>query len=195
MLNYHQSYKLIRSAESKGLTACVVELCRNHLRRFLDDALTWLWYSMALTEFAQYRQAQKAIRRAISLCPKQKQRIAFAQMGHLFDAKGDLKRAAVWYRRASRADLKDASCHIYLGHAAFRRGLLRQAESHYRTAIKSRKGCIDEAYFNLGGVLLAKRRYKEAVACYQKALKIDPDYTIARKRLKDAKLALRLVAC
>ncbi|HEU0039702.1 MAG TPA: tetratricopeptide repeat protein, partial [Verrucomicrobiae bacterium] len=63
--------------------------------------------------------------------------------------------------------------------------------SHYRSALKCSEGCIEEAYFNLGGVLLAHRRYEEAIECYRKALNIDPKYGIAKKRLRDAELALR----
>ena len=147
---------------------------------------------MAKIKLAEYSQAEKAIRRAISLCKGDKRflGIAFKQMGDLSDAKGDLKTAAVWYRRALEANPK-RDYYIYLGHVAFRRGLLKQAEAHYRKATSHPVRCADEAYFNLGCVLVAKRRYREAVICYRKALKIDPKYRIARKRLRDAELALQ----
>ena len=51
-------------------------------------------------------------------------------------------------------------------------------------------GSIDEAYFNLGGILLGRRNYLEAIKCYKEALKIDPKYQIAKERLEDAELAL-----
>jgi tetratricopeptide (TPR) repeat protein len=63
----------------------------------------------------------------------------------------------------------------------------------YRRALKCSKGCLEEVYFNLGGTLLGKRKYSEAIECYQEALKIDPKYKIAKERLDDAKLALLIL--
>jgi tetratricopeptide (TPR) repeat protein len=63
----------------------------------------------------------------------------------------------------------------------------------YRCALKSSEGDLDKAYFNLGGILLGKRNYSEAIKCYQEALKIDPKYKIAKERLDDTKLALLLM--
>ena len=56
---------------------------------------------------------------------------------------------------------------------------------------ESPRGCIDEAYFNLGGYLLSLKRYSEAKECYQKAIELDPDYDIAYKRLADVNRTLR----
>lgn len=46
-------------------------------------------------------------------------------------------------------------------------------------------GRLDEAHFNLGGYLSAQKRYEEARDCYLRALEIDPEYTIAQKRLAE----------
>jgi len=112
--------------------------------------------------------------------------------GHLFQAKGELKQAAFWYRKALGRNPKDATWHIFLAINAFKRGLLKQAERYYRRALKCSEGCLEEAYFNLGGILLGRRNYSEAIKCYEEALKIDPKYKIAKERLDDAKLALLL---
>ncbi len=113
-------------------------------------------------------------------------------MGNLFRAKGEFKKASFWYRRGLRADPKYGDAYIYLGVVAFDSGLLNQAEKFSRKAIDCSAESIDEAYFNLGSVFVAKRRYQEAIKCYRKAIKIDPKYTIAKKRLKDALLVLQL---
>lgn len=188
-----QSYKRIPAADCKGQTALVVELCKKHLSQFPDDGLAWVWYAMAKTRLHRFDDAEKAIRRAISLCKGQKRMlgIAFLEMGNLFEAKGDFKAAAAWYRRALGAN-PSRDYYIYLGVVASKRGLMKQAESNYRRALKQPDCCVEEAYFNLGGVLVAKRRYREAINCYRKAIEIDPKYGLAKKRLMDAKLALRL---
>ncbi len=194
VLSQHQSYRRIYSADSKGQIALVFELCEKHLRRFPDDCAAWVLYGMARTEMSQYDAAERDLRRAIALCPKRGLQTVFTQMGQLFEVKGNFKKAEFWYRRASRHDLDDATYHIFLGHISFRQGRLVKAETHYRRAIKCSEGSIDEAYFNLGGVLLARKRYKEAINCYRKAIEIDPHYGIAKKRLKDAELALEVMS-
>jgi tetratricopeptide (TPR) repeat protein len=192
MLDQSKSLSRISSAEEKGETATVVELAINHLWRFPDDWIAYLWYAMAKTNLAQYGHAEKAIRRAISHCPKNTIRLVYAQMGHLFKEKGELKKASAWYRRVLQVAPRRAESHIYAGNAAFKSGLLSQAEAHFRRGIRCKEGCIEEAYYNLGDVLLANRRYKEAIKCYREALAIDPKYTIAKLRLKDAEKALQM---
>jgi tetratricopeptide (TPR) repeat protein len=108
-----------------------------------------------------------------------------AQRGHLQQAKGDLVGAETQFLISHELDPDDATYLIYAGGAAFARGDIQRAEEHARAASKCPEGRIDEAYFNLGGYLLAQKRYSEARTCYIKALEIDPEYAIARSRLKD----------
>jgi len=187
-----ESLNQIRLADDRGQTAVVVELCKKHLQKFPKHGPAWLSYGMAQVELARYAEAEKAIQRAITFCPKKVLPFAYVQMGHLLEAKGDFKQAVLWYRKASKHRPKDATFHIFLGSNAFKRGLLKQSKAYYRRALKCSEGCLDEAYFNLGGILLGERNYSEAIKCYQEALKIDPKYKIAKERLDDAKLALLL---
>jgi tetratricopeptide (TPR) repeat protein len=188
-----ESFNQIWLADQRGQTAVVVELCKKHLRKFPKDGHAWLCYGMAQVALARYSEANKAIRRAITLCPPKALPIAYRQIGHLFEAKGDFKQAALWYRKASKRKPNDATYHIFLASNAFKRGLLKQSAAYYRRALKCSEGCLDEAYFNLGGILLGERNYSEAIKCYQEALKIDPKYKIAKERLDDAKLALLIL--
>ncbi len=194
ILDESQSYRRIPIADKKGLTALVVELCEDHFHRFPDDQFALIWYAMAKIQLAQYAQAENALRRAISLSKGNGRaiRLASVQMGHLFDSKGDLKKASFWYRRGLRADPKCGGVYIYLGHIAFKGGLLDKAALFYQKAIDRSAECIDEAYFNLGGVFVAQSRYQEAIDCYRKAIEIDPKYGPAKKGMKDALLALSL---
>src|ERR1700733_5025274 len=148
---------------------------------------------MAQIDLARYVAAEKPIRRAIVLCPQQKLQIAYLRMGHLFNLKGDFKQAAIWYRKAVNQKPQDATYHIFLADNFFKRGLLKQAETYFRRVLKCSEGSLEEAYYNLGGILLGERKYSEAIECYQEALKIDSKYKIAKKRLDDAKLALLLM--
>lgn len=184
------SFNQISLAEDRGQIAVTVELCKKHLQKFPKDGPAWLRYGMALVSLGEYASAEKFIRRALGLCPVKSLSLPCLQMGNLLEARGDFGKAAVWYRKAMRLRPEDATFHIYLGSNAFKRGRYKQAEAHYRHALKCSEGCLDEAYFNLGGILLGRRNYPEAIKCYREALKIDPKYKMARKRLEDAELAL-----
>jgi tetratricopeptide (TPR) repeat protein len=186
------SFNQIRFADDRGQTAVVVELCKKHLRKFPKHGPGWLYYGMAQIDLCQYLEAEKAIRQAIVFCPKQKLQIVYLRMGHLFNLKGDFKQAAVWYRKAVSQKPQDATYHVFLADNAFKHGLLKQAETYFRRALKCSEGSLEEVYYNLGGILIGKRKYTEAIECYEEALKIDPKYKIAKKRLDDAKLALLL---
>jgi tetratricopeptide (TPR) repeat protein len=179
-------------ADDRRQVAVMVELCRKHLRKFPKDGFGWLYYSMVQTDLFQYMVAERALRRAIKLIPKKALVSAYAQMGKLFKKKGDYKQAAFWYRKAVKQKPQDATYHIFLADNAFNFGFLKRAEKHFGNALKCSEGSIEEAYFNLGGILLGRRKYTEAIECYREALKIDPKYKIARERLDDAKLALFL---
>ena len=184
------SFNQIRLAEERGQTAVVIVLCEKHLQKFPRHGPAWLHYGMAQVELANYEEAQKAIRRAIKFCPAASLSFPYLQMGNLIEARGDFKLAAMWYRKAAELRPNDATFHIYLGGNAWKRGMQKQAERHFQRALKCSEGCLEEAYFNLGGILLAKRKYPEAIKYYRAALKVDPKYKIAKDRLADAELAL-----
>jgi tetratricopeptide (TPR) repeat protein len=187
------SFYQIRLADDRNQIAVVVELCKKHLQKFPKHGPAWLRYGMALAAFARYADAEKAIRNALKFCPKERLSGPYGQLGHLAELRGDFKQAAIWYRKAVNQKPGDADYYLFLGQNAFKRGLLKQAEAHYRRALKCSQGCLEEAFFNLGGILLGKRKYLEAIECYEEALKIDPKYTIAKERLDDAKLALLIM--
>jgi tetratricopeptide (TPR) repeat protein len=184
------NFNQIRLADDRNQVAVAIELCRKHLRKFPKHGPAWLSYGMALVALARYAEAEKALRRALKLCPAKSLSIPYLQMGNLEEARGNFKKAAVWYRKATKHSPEDATFYIYLGHNASKRGLHKQSEAHFRRALNCSEGCLEEAYFNLGGVLLGRRNYPEAIKCYREALKIDPKYNIARERLEDAELAL-----
>lgn len=193
MISQRQSRNRIVSASNKNLTALDVALCEQHLRHFRSDAMVLVWLAMGKTVFGQYKQAEKSLRRAINLAKGRPRLLGMAlmELGALCGERGDFKAAATWYRRALAAN-PDAEVQIFLGHIAFKRGYLTTAEAHYRRSIAKEKNCPEEAYFNLGGIMVATNRHEEALQCYRRALEIDPKYTKAKLRLRDTILALQL---
>jgi tetratricopeptide (TPR) repeat protein len=65
---------------------------------------------------------------------------------------------------------------------AIRQGRLRDAERLCRSILESEPDRVD-VHHNLGNVLCALRRPREAIVCYEKALAIDPDHVEAHNNL------------
>jgi Flp pilus assembly protein TadD len=110
----------------------------------------------------------------------------------LFREKGDFAVAEQWYRAAIEHSPRDAQGYILLGAMLARLGRLDEAEQTHRQATLCTAGCIDEAYHNLGLVLRAVERFSEALSCFESALRIDPQYKVARIAARDVKRVLRM---
>src|SRR5438874_1334770 len=112
---------LPRDAQFEGLLklwkgpfpALTVLYARRYLTDFPDDALAWLFLGNRLVDLARYGEAEEALTNAIELCPPEKRRIPFIQMGHLFDERGDCDQAAGWYRKAIEFAPQDTDGYIY----------------------------------------------------------------------------------
>lgn len=185
-----RSVKRIRKADDAEHFARVIKLCRTHLEFYPDDAARWTVLGRTLCTFARYREAEAALSKALAVAPLDRWHMVYWQFGHLEEARGNLVAAMQWHRKSARLQPDNASSWIYCGHIAFSQGRLRQGEAFNRRALKCKEGPFDEAWFNLGGALLAQDRLEEARACYLKAIAIDPKYGIAKKRLKDVELAI-----
>jgi tetratricopeptide (TPR) repeat protein len=182
----------IREAEKREETGYSRFLCERFLKDFPSDPEVLARLANDLIELAQYEKAEDTIEVAERVAPQVWMHVFAARRGHLLEAKGMFEQAESMFLRAR--DLKkkktDATYLIFAANAAFKRGDLDRAIALEREAILCPEGCIDEAYFNLGGLLLSLCRFDEAAECYREALRIDPLYEIARKRLEDVELIL-----
>lgn len=66
---------------------------------------------------------------------------------------------------------------LWQGNAAYRNGDFQQAEQAYRSATEQTPTA--DAYHNLGNSLAQQQRYEDALAAYQQAMKLDPEFTPA----------------
>ena len=155
------------------------------LNEWPDHGPTLLRYARALIELALYDKAASVLDHAWQVVSEDKRHLFLAQRGHLLECMGDLEEFEAMYLEAHAFDPDDATYLIYAGSVAFRRGDLDRAKELARKAMTCPEGCVDEAYFNLGGYLLTQGNYQEARDCYRKALEIDPDYAMAKTRLAD----------
>jgi tetratricopeptide (TPR) repeat protein len=182
----------IEKADKAGHTVYVMELSKNFVADFPDSILGWYYFGTSLYAVARYKEGLVALQRLRRLLAPSKQQLVQSEFGHLYRKKGELRRAASWYRKAISSDPIDAKYYIYLGAVLATAGRLSEAETMHRKATQCREGCIDEAYLNLDLVLRAQGRYPEARRCFQRALKISPGYKEAKNELEDMKHVLSM---
>lgn len=180
----------LKLADDRDQIAYARFLCEIYLADHPDHVTTLIRYACNLIALKQYSMAEKVIDDSQRLVPEERLHHVLAQRGHLLVAKGDFSLAEAAFIRAHELKPDSASHLIYAGDAAFCRGNIERAMELARQAIRCTEGCIEEAYFNLGGYLLSNQQYPEAADCYRKALKIDPDYELAKERLADVELIL-----
>lgn len=151
----------------------------------------WVVLADALATISSYDEAIVALRTAKKLSPKDKLEFIFDQIGHFYMEKGDHRRAESWYRKA--VDEKETGENlIYLGVCFGKQGKRREAKQCYRRAIKKGSEVIEEAHYNLGVNLRAEEKYEEALACFERAIEIDPRYILAKKARKDIVMLRKL---
>ena len=181
----------LSQADEAGHVALTRHLCEQVLANEPDHGPTLIRYASCLVDLSLYEEATAALDRAERVVPRERRHLVLAQRGHLRKAMGDHADAERLFISAHEHDPDDATYLIYAGSAAFARGDVKHAEDLARKALDCSEGCIDEAYFNLGGCLLAQKEYDEARRCYIRALEIDPDYQIAKDRLEDVDCLLK----
>jgi tetratricopeptide (TPR) repeat protein len=196
--NREARFVSVRAAEHSGLTALTVLRARRYLDEFPDDDalnyFVWYWLGKALAVLSRHAEAEEALANALRLCPEGKLRIPLCGMGQLMEVRGEYEQAAGWYRKAIEAEPSDSAGYIYLGNILTRQGRLREAEEVYRAATEScYEGCLEEDFLNLGHTLRAQERFDEAAECFREAIRLDPDYRLARKALRDVERCLRFV--
>lgn len=189
-LDVKRQWRQLFSAYDKGQFALALLRCRKFLAHETDHYPTWIVLGSSYTKMHRYADAEKALTTALERAPKKGKYLSSLNLGHLEEARGQLTLALKWYRRAARIRPNEASAWVYCGHISFAQGKLKQAEKFNRRALQCEGGAIEEAWFNLGGALLAQDRLEEARECYVKAIAIDPKYGIAKKRLMDVELAI-----
>jgi tetratricopeptide (TPR) repeat protein len=146
----------------------------------------WIMLAHGTWDMHRYDAALKALRRAQSVVPPRERATLFLHRGWFFRARGNGRRAEFWFRRAVRAQPTTGHL-IFLGGCLARQGKLEEAERVHRRAIRARTpgDAIDEAHLNLGLVLRALNRNREAATHFRAALRIDPRCQHAKEALRD----------
>ena len=180
-----QRRRELQAAVDRRLNACVIDLAQHLLRDFPKDGLVWLDLGDALLSFGRYKEARVALLRALKYMRPEHLYLPYSYMGHLYMSQGDYRRAAEWYQKAVDAAPGEAGNLIYLGSVLLKAGKNPKAERCFRDATRCQEGRVDEAYYNLGVTLCGRGRYRAALDCFEKALRLDPKYELAKHAIKD----------
>jgi tetratricopeptide (TPR) repeat protein len=188
-------WQRLMMAWSREDIACRHEIALQYTAAYPENIAGWIALADARTELAQYADALAALRCARRLAKSSPRHQAFVWMsfGHLYRARSELSLAIRYYRRAVGSQ-PTTSALIFLGAALAQRGDLAEAKRCHRRAARLATENPDEAFFNLGLILRAERRYDEAIAYFDEALKHDPGYAAARKARTDCVQALAVCA-
>jgi hypothetical protein len=106
------------------------------------------------------------------------------RLGYLYQARGDLDRAEQSYAQALKADPRRAVVAGNVGVFNARRGLLTQSLALWRTAFETNPQ-LSEIGVNLSRALCAQGDASGAATVLQRALRHNPDLTIARQALAE----------
>ena len=187
-----ERFNAISEANVAGHVGFCRELCEAFLADYPDHGPTLLMLSMQLSVMHLYEDAHRLLDRAEQVVPEQRRKLVLAQRAELYDARGQHAEAKAAFLQAHHAAPDDATYLIYAGIAAARQGEIERALMHHTKATQCQEGCIDEAHFNRGGSLLTLKRYPEAIVAYREALRLDPDYKLAKNKLRDLELLMGL---
>ena len=174
-----------------GLIAVEIELCGRFVRDFPNFAPAWLKYGAALMKVFRLDEAEQSLHRALNLLPR-KRRYPECLMGHIFRHRADIATAEQWYRQAIATDPDHTDGYVYLGAMLARVGRLVEAEEIHRRGTECSKGCIDEAFLNLGLVLRGLEQYSAATGCFTEAIRRDPHDQSAKHALRDCRRTQKL---
>jgi tetratricopeptide (TPR) repeat protein len=145
-------YDLLKLADQADQVGYTRHLCELYLKDNPDHAPTLVRYGCNLISLGQYALAKQALDHAQAVVSPEFLHHVLAHQGHLLQAQGHFSAAEEMFMRAHELDPDDATYLIYAGSAAFAKGDIDRAVSLARRAVECSEGCIDEAYFNLGGI-------------------------------------------
>lgn len=196
-MDNHQ-YKQITAAADRDRHVTVIELCRQSMDPATADYRFWSLYSLALFSVGRLTESLRATEKAITTCRRSRDSEflpwLICRKGHIFRERGEYDAAIRWYLKASKLDCEEATFLIFAGLLQFRLGATDKAIKTLSAATKCTEGSIDEAYYNLGVVYLARADYEAASLSFEEALMLDPKYGEARRALTDIRSALKVRA-
>lgn len=182
-------------ASQAGLWALCAELARAVVEADPEHWFAYYYLGEAFTKLQRYGEADAALAEALWHVGSETRSKAnvLSLLGHLNRERGRSSEAEDCYRQSHALRADDAGPLIFLGDLYTRQGRLAEGMASFRDAAGCASGCIDEAYCNLGIVLLYQERYEEAIPALRTALQLDSSYRYAKLALRDIRQAMNLL--
>jgi tetratricopeptide (TPR) repeat protein len=176
------------------MNASVIGLAESYLKDFPNSQGAWSLYSLALSNLSRGKEAKKALLKTMRLHKDSNDFHGWllCRMGNIYKDSGNFSKAIEWYKKAHNAIPEEATFLIHIGVTFLRIEKYDEAAATLIQATKCSEGCIDEAFYNLGVVRMAQKKYKEASVCFERAIKVDSKYKEAKQALKDVRKVLEI---
>lgn len=161
----------------------------NYFRKTLElDPANWKSHNFMGAIFDSRHEYQKAANEyeaALKINPGAG--FVFNNLGVSFTSAGDYQKAVMAFEMATQLNYRSEKVYNNLGLALVQLGRYDEALDNYRKG-----GSESCAYNNLGCGYLRQGKFRDAIACFEKAIDIDPSYyVIAGDNLRKAEKALR----
>ncbi len=128
-----------------------------------------------------------AYRKALEVNPEMAD--TWTHYGSLLQTLGKLDEAVDCYRKALEIDPDYAGAHAFLGIAMQEQGEIEEAQRMLEQAVHLAPH-NPEIYLQLGRCLHAQHKWLDAIACYQKVRRLEPDHVDAQRLYDEARAAL-----
>ena len=164
-----------------------VATLREALRLAPENAEYFMHAGVAYYKQGNYNQAARLFQKATYL--KRDYVDVYFRLGNCYEMMGDpnlLHKACAAYRQALRYSPDDFKTLVGLGAASAMMGNYDQSVSALERAEKI-DGNEPVLLYNLANSYYYKGNYNRAIACYEKALSIQPDFSMARTNLECVK--------
>ncbi|MGD0461964.1 MAG: tetratricopeptide repeat protein [Tepidisphaeraceae bacterium] len=182
-----QSMQLAAEQLAAGKPQKAVEICRQALARFPDDAKIHYVLAIALTNAGRPSEAIDAYNQAVRLNPEFFE--AYNNLGALLSKRGRFDEAIKTLSQAIRLRPDLAQLHANLSNALRDNWKLEEAAAAANKALELNPN-LAEAYTSLGAALLALGRFDEAIHACRNAIRRKPDLPGAHLNLALAELVL-----
>jgi tetratricopeptide (TPR) repeat protein len=169
----------------------------HHLRLHPDDSRGRILYAEILADLRRFADAERVLSGLDLPETHRSYWMICAAWLRYFRRKGDDESAAAWARRLADQRPDWTPGHCYLGSSLARLGRFDEAIAAYEQAAKlpvNDENSPDEAYLNIALIRRAQGRFDDALVMLDRAVEIDPDYTVAKRVRDDILAAVQLQA-
>jgi TolA-binding protein len=142
------------------------------LVKFPDAYFIWTNIGNSFFSMEKYEEAEAAYKEVLAKDANNVE--AIISVGNCYANRGDQDKAMEWYAKVSFDKISDSGMLYSIGLAYFKASKLDEAQKFLAKAVELNENDTD-AIFQLGLTFTALQNKEEAIAVFEKYLKVDPD--------------------